>query len=261
MKKAIAVLLLTAFSQLGVQAQNKGENLTPSARVYKPKYLKAGDRASQVARLVSSLTNNRIQVYWEPIVGGFIMRDLQLSPPPDEKTRDQAEALLIQFDVPEPPKIEKEPEFTIYFLRTSPPGAAEKSDTVPADLASAVAEMKHTLPYGGFKLVDTMVVKVRHQTRLEGVLHASLKQDAGATPTFYRLEIVEPSVSDDGKTISAMNFGFHVDLPGSGNEPSKPVGISTDLVIHENQKLVLGKIPLSGQDRDDLWLVVTAKVK
>ncbi|HLJ46737.1 MAG TPA: hypothetical protein VKU01_12050 [Bryobacteraceae bacterium] len=265
MNKIAPAVLFAAVAGAGLlQAQPDAKlDLGPLSRVYVPKYLTAGNRANHVGEFVQRIFSG-INVYWEPLVNGYVIQERQFTSPPsspaNQELLDRVEAMLKRMDVPEPPSAEKGVEFTIYLLRANSAGD-DKAGAIPPDLASAVAEMKRTLPYSRFTLADTIVTTVHSSAKVEGVLREDFKPSS-APPYYYRLEFGTPRVSGDGKTVSLQQFEFHIDIPENFPTPQlKPIGISTDLVIHENQKLVLGKIPLSGTDRDDLWLVVTAKAK
>src|SRR5664280_940206 len=168
MNRAAVTVLLLALSQLvPLPAQTKPENnLSPRMRVYEPKYLK-GDRAEQVSRFVSSVVGS-VSINWEPVVNGLVIH----SNIPDDI--DKAEALLKRFDVPAPPPpAERQIEMTIHLIRASA-GATGVPSSVPPELEPVVKEMKGSLTYTGFSLVDTMVVNVRDEMKLDDLLPNSV---------------------------------------------------------------------------------------
>jgi hypothetical protein len=250
MNKLAAGLMFFAFSQLiPVAAQTKPENnLSPKARIYEPKYLK-GQRAEQVARFVEKVTN--VMVRWEPVVNGLLLNSMQGQA--DEL--DKAEALLKRFDVPEPvPPPERQIEMTVSLIRAFV-DVGRVQGSMPPELASVVKEMKGALPYAGFNLVETLHVNVRDGMKVEDFLPN--------VPHFYSLEFHEPSVSADGKTVSVRGFRFAVKVPGAMAPGStyQDVGIATPLTLYDGQKQVLGKIKLDPMSGDDLFVVLSYKLK
>jgi hypothetical protein len=252
MNKLRAALIIFVVSHvLPVAAQTKPENnLSPRIRIYETKYLKA-DRAQRVGRFVESVVDVRVR--WEPVVNGFVLNNM--TGPADGL--DKAEALLKRFDVPEPlPAPERQIEMTVNLISAYAEARAQAS--VPSELAGVVKEMKGALPYAAFNLVGSIQVNVRDGLRLEDLLPAVVV--GTNVPYFYSLLFNEPSVSGDGKTVSVKTFRFGVKVPvGSGQYQDE--SITTSLSMHEGQKQVLGKIKLDPASRDDLFVVLSCKVK
>jgi hypothetical protein len=256
MNKLAAGFILFALSQwLPASAQTKPENnLTPRMRIYEPKNM-TRQRAEQVARFVGFVT--RVQIQWEPVVNGLLLNN-QTGATEDI---DKAEALLKRFDVPEPAAPpERQIEMTISLIRAYA-DAAKVQGSVPPELASVVKEMKGSLPYGGFSLVDTIQAIVRDGLKLEDALPSSVW--AVGIPQFYSLEFHEPWLSADGKTVSVRGFRFGVKIPVVTNTGViyQDEGISTPLAIHEGQKQVLGKVKTNPSSNDDLFVVLSCKLK
>ena len=254
MSKVAAALL---FLALPAMAQTKPENnITPRARIYEPKYLN-GVRAEQVGRFVQSVVIG-VHIGWEPVVKGLVITSMDTNP---QASLDQAEALLKRFDVPVPTgPPERQIEMTIYLVR----GFGDKGDrkgSVPPELEPVVKEMKGALPYLGFNLVDTIVVNVRDGLKLEDALPSGVT--GVSVPYFYSLEFHDPSLTPDGKTVSVGAFRFAVKVPVTSPAGSmyQDVSIATPLTIHEGQKQVLGKIKLHSMSADDLFVVLTYKLK
>lgn len=261
MNKLAASLIFFAFSQLiPVAAQTKPENnLSPSTRIYEPKYLNR-ERAGQVARFVQSVVRY-VEIHWEPVVNGLVLQDSQarvlVQGAPNEL--DQAEALLKRFDVPEPaPPPQRQIEMTVSLVRAYA-DAGKVQGSVPPELAPVVKEMKGALPYAGFSLLDTIQLNVRDELTVEDALP---NPDAAvrSNPYFYKLMFHQPSVSADGKTVSMRMFHFGVKVPVSSTNglQYQDESITTPLTIYEGQKQVLGKIKLHN---DDLFVVLSCKVK
>jgi hypothetical protein len=104
-------------------------------------------------------------------------------------------------------------------------------------------------------------VIVRAGLKLEDALPSAVT--AVSIPHFYTLEFHDPSVSADGKTVSVQHFHFGVKIPVVTNNGVlyQDEGITTPLTIHEGQKLVLGKVKTNTQSNDDLFVVLSCKVK
>jgi len=211
MSKLAAGLIFIAFSQfIPMAAQTKPENnLTPSTRIYEPKYLNR-ERAGQVARFVQSVVRY-VEIHWEPLVNGLVLQDSlsrKLVPgAPDEL--DKAEALIKRFDVPEPaPPPERQIEMTLNLVNAFA-GPGDRKGSVPPELAPVIKEMKGALPYSGFNLVDTIQVSVRDGMKLEDALPVAVT-GMGGVQYFYSVEFHEPSVSEILNRYLLQEFG-HVE--------------------------------------------------
>jgi len=67
----------------------------------------------------------------------------------------------------------------------------------------------------------------------------------------------------DAKTVAPRGFQFTLKITYGMNDVKDGLEakIKTDPVIHEGQKMVLGKIRLLPGENADLWLVLTAKFR
>lgn len=267
MNKLAAGLLFFAFSQLiPVAAQTKPENnLSPRMRIYQPKYLNHS-RAEEVARFVHSVIGT-VTVLWEPVVKGLVLDASMAGGQSASDELDKAEALLKRFDVPEPPPTpDRQIEMTVSLIRAYA-DAGKVQGSVPPELAPVVKEMKGALPYVGFSLVDTIQVIARDGLKLEDALPSAVTPPVSSggvsIPYFYNLLLDGARVSPDGKTVSVRMFHFGVKIPVSTSNGVlyQDVGITTPLTIYEGQKLVLGKIKPNSMSNDDLFVVLSCKVK
>jgi hypothetical protein len=174
---------------------------------------------------------------------------------------EKAVALLKKYDVPPPPK--PEVEFTAYLVLASLPGQAPEAvfqsgpntakwtpPPIPAELQSALTQMKQTLADRTYWLRDTIVTKVIESTSIHGSLQ-------GIGPLIYTLSYQNISVSRDGKSVQIKPFAIEV-KPYSSQAFFADSSISTDTVIQEGQKLVIGKMATSF---GDMYVVLTAKVQ
>ncbi len=265
MNKLIAGLVFVAFSQLHPLAAQSGleGNLSPRVRVYIPKYLKR-DRAEQVARFVRSVLANDVLITWEPVINGLVLE--HRGPAKFDNSSgdlDKTEALLKRLDVPEPaPTPERQIEMTVHLIRAyTDPGHAKGSAPVPPELADVVKEMKGALPYAGFGLVDTIQVKVRDGLQLEDALPNAITENIVQAPFFYNLMFNGPSTSADGKIVSIRSFRFGIKVPVGMTAQYQDESITTPLTIYDAQKQVLGKLKMRPSSGDDLFVVLSCKVK
>ena len=188
-------------------------------------------------------------------MNGFALRH-QGQPQYSAEALDKAEALLKRFDVPDPS--DRQIDMTVYLIRAFGNGGPPEG-TVPPELSSVVKEMKGALPYSGFNLIDTKLLALRNGLRVEDGLQTGLT----SVPYFYSLEFHEPSVSADGKTVvvQGFNFGLRVPVSTSNGLLYQTESISTPLTIQQGQMQVLGKIKLNSLSNDDLFVVLSCKVK
>jgi len=260
MKKIAATLLLLACWRFS-PAQTKPENqLTPTIRLYEPKNLDLA-RVMSLTNFVGSVIGPGVKVYWDEGPHAVVIRGDR---PPD---LDAAEAMLKRFDVPAlKTPVSSLIEVTAYLVvaASGPPpdphrrgieAPPPQPKPIPAELQSAVEEMKHTFSYEHYTLADAIILQPRGGGEQQGILPWGLYIDPYTT---YSLAYSNANVTD-GNRVNLYDFQFSVKVPiGEKGVESK---IKTNVVIRENQKLVLGKIRLNPSDNADLFLVLTAKVK
>ena len=114
----------------------------------------------------------------------------------------------------------------------------------------------------GFELADTIRVNVRNGLRLEDALPVAATREGGVT-YFYNMEFHEPAISTDGKILSLGGFRFGLRLPvnTNGTYTYQDVGIASPLTIYQDQKQILGKVKLQSSSPDDLFVVLSYKLK
>jgi hypothetical protein len=66
------------------------------------------------------------------------------------------------------------------------------------------------------------------------------------------------AVSNDRKTVNVNPFKFSLRVPSG--DTYLYTGITTDVAIHEGQKLVIGKVRTGLDDSVNIFLVLTVKV-
>jgi len=171
--------------------------------------------------------------------------------PPEvmEKTLE----LLKRYDVAPtpPPRV----EFVAYLVWASVNYGSPPGQPIPATIEEAVAEMKKTFAYTDYKLLDTVSTGVLHHAEVENILPGA---SSAGTAYSYTINYGNSAVSNDGKTVNVNPFRFSLRIPSGGTYLS--TGITTDVAIHEGQKLVLGKVRIGLDDSVDIFLVLTVKV-
>jgi hypothetical protein len=221
------------------------------------------ERGEQIFNLVRSMSSNWAILSYQRELGIVVIR----TPQPDD--RDKVIALFEKYDVPPPPK--PEIEFTAYLVLATKPGAAPSwfagkppaAAPLPADLQSAVVQMKQTLADRTYSLSDTIVTAVSGSAEYDGIL-------PGSAAHYYSLSYTDATVDRDGKTVRLHPFRFKLTAPCAAANGCPTTGITTDTAISEGQKLVLGKIaiqppmqlpPLPAGTAGDLFVVLTVKIK
>jgi hypothetical protein len=206
-------------------------------------------RATEIANFVGQL-DRRVNVQFNgPFKTAIIQPNGNTPPEVGEKTLE----LLKRYDVAPtpPPRV----EFVAYLVWASVHYGSPPGEQIPAAIEEAVAEMKKTFAYTDYKLLDTVSTDVRHHAEVENILpYAS----SAGTAYAYTINYDNTAVSNDGKTVNVNPFKFSLRIPSGGTYLS--TGITTDVAIHEGQKLVLGKVRIGLDDSVNIFLVLTVKV-
>lgn len=173
------------------------------------------------------------------------------STPPEvtEKTLE----LLKRYDVAPtpPPRV----EFVAYLVWASAHYGNPPGQPIPAAIEEAVVEMKKTFAYTDYKLLDTVSTDVHHHAEIDNILPGA---SSAGTAFFYTINYGDTAISDDRKTVNVDPFRFSLRIPSGGTYQS--TGITTDVAIHEGQKLVLGKVRTGLDDSVNIFLILTVKV-
>jgi hypothetical protein len=244
MKSIAAILALSALCSISLAQTRPDIQLPPNVRMYEPKNL-TPDRAERVATFVRNLVE--IQVSWDNVPHAFVIRGGK----PEEQ--DTAEALLKRFDVPES-KVELRVHLIRAWSGSSPAVTSVPANAVPADLKSAIDEMKSTFNYDRYSLWDTILIQPKG---IGGETRGILPTDPSAEipPYVYTVTYgLYGGSPAEGKTVNLSNFSFSIKI---GDIESH---IKTDVTLHDGQKLVLGKIRLLPGANSDLFLVLTTKI-
>ena len=232
------VLALLAFCSTSLAQSKPDAQLPADVRIYEPRNL-TPDRADRVANFVRNLLDRPgLRITWDNVPHAFVIRD------GNTQNLDTAEALNKRFDVPE-----TRIELSIHLIRAYPSAAAGGPPTspVPADLKSAIDEMKGAFSYDHYGLWDTIVLPIKSNGEVQGIL------PGGSGPSVYNVNYSTFGPPTESKTLNLSSFQFSIKFAEIESH------IKTDLTIREGQKLVLGKIRLLGTTTD-LFLVLTTKV-
>jgi len=215
------------------------------------------DRAAEVVTFVGQLEEHRVMIQLNgPFKTAVIRPDPgawanggNTSPDEMEKTLE----LLKHYDVAPtpPPRV----EFVAYLVWASVHYGSPPGQPIPAAIEDAVAEMKKTFTYTDYKLLDTVSTDVHRHTEISNIVPGASWQ---GTVLSYKISYGNTAVSNDGKTVNVTPFGFSLLIPSGGTCLSP--GITTDVAIHEGQKLVLGKVRIGLDDSVNIFLVLTVKV-
>ncbi len=175
----------------------------------------------------------------------------------------KAEEMLKRYDVAAP-TLPPEPEvdFVAYFVRASTSAggvASPPGQPIPPVLQEAIAEMKKTFAYTEYTLLDTVETEVHRQAKVENMLPGVIQN---ATPYFYEIEYDNTELSPDRKTVTVNPFRFTVRIPvqSASNMQYQDSGVTTSVVLHEGQKLVIGKVRTGFNNPADIFLVLTVRL-
>jgi hypothetical protein len=240
--KAVTALLMVFVCCPAGPAQTLPEMKLPAGvAVYQPQNL-TPEKCQSVANSVHSLMNNMVSVYWDGVAHAFLINN---GKPED---RDAAIALLKHFDVPDPRM-----DLTVSLIRASFSAAAPQGTPVPADLKAAIDEMKGAFNYERYSLWDAIVLHLQGKS---GETREIIPADAGGAPYIYTVTYLTGSVQPGSKTVNLASLTCSIKMPQGPDIESHIT--TSDVTIHEGQKLVIGKIRLMA--KEDLFLVLTTKV-
>jgi hypothetical protein len=208
------------------------------------------NRASEIVNFAVLLTENRVMIQLNGPFKTAIVQPNGNTPP---EATERALELFKRYDVAPtpPPRV----EFVAYLVWASVHYGSPPGQPIPAAIEEAVAEMKKTFPYTDYKLLDTVSTEVRHHADVENILPATTSSGSAYS---YAINYGDTAVSNDGKTVNVNPFKFSLRVPSGGQYLN--TGITTDVAIHEGQKLVLGKVRIGLDDSVNIFLVLTVKV-
>ncbi len=178
-----------------------------------------------------------------------------------KETVAAVEDAIKRFDVPQPPA--KNIELTAYLLVTGE--QANQKANIPEELQGVIKQLSSVFSYRGFRLLETMAVLSRdgRSGGVSGVLplqsenNPNMKYNFGFDSARIVTNENGPIVRVDKLRLNLL--GARYTLAGGQTQQDSISGISTDIDIHEGQKVVVGKASIEGGN-GALFLVMTAKI-
>ncbi len=251
-----------AAQQLSGAPQQKVLADRPDPVLYEFKHL---DNESALAVIHLAQTMFSISMSWEAKLHTVVLYSA---------SRDQlqkAADFVKRYDVPPPP--EPQIHFVAYLIRAGDPpsqGSALQSgvNPIPAQLEDVVTEMKKSFVYPNYALLDT-VTSVSHG----GAGASDMLPGRSAFALGYDIEYGNVSVSPDRKSVNVKPFLFQLHNGGGLAKENVTSSFTSNITIHEGQKLVLGKVRMPREiverpgneptlgERADLFVVLTVKVE
>lgn len=250
MKRLCSVLMMTVGLGFG---QEKVPAAAPAPQEMKVFQIKNAD----VNRLTAMLS----------IFGARLEKDASLRLISVSGTREQVKAIedaITRFDVA--PPAQKNVDLTFYLLLATGAGTTEK---LPAELDPVVKQLQSTFSYRGYRLMDTLVGRIRDGEAMESSSNPKTEGEPSQGPTSVQLRVGRVSVGSNEKvnmvrldTLRVLIRTPACATPGQQNctmFQQTENAIVTSLDLREGQKVVVGKTTLPRPD-SAVILVVTAKV-
>jgi hypothetical protein len=165
-------------------------------------------------------------------------------------------------------------ETQLYLIVGTNQEAAESK--LPPALDSVLKQMRATLPFKNYRLVSTLINRVKNNGRLQlnwvGGPMASFGSTASTTPSFSNFNIRQVNLvrnSQGQQTIQMVGFNFGARIPiqvgaVAANGEVKPVtnyettGLGTDISMREGEPVIVGTLNV-GPSGDAIILVVSAR--
>ena len=149
---------------------------------------------------------------------------------------------------------------------------------LPAALESVVKQLRASLPFRNYRLVATLINRVKNEGRLNlkwigGPLFASASSASAGTPSFNEFSVNSVKLVRDGSgreyiRMDQFRFGARVPIQTSQTVAStgagfpvinyEPTGLGTDISIREGEPAIVGTLNV-GPSGDAIILVMTAR--
>jgi hypothetical protein len=211
-------------------------------------------RLERVIQVVRKLDNSPTQIVYDSQ-----LKTLALKGSPQDIAR--IEELLRRFDIPERETRARQIQLTIHMVEATEQPAAQPS-TLPSNLTSAIEQIRTAFGYKGFRLIDTIMLQGRggSGTELTGLLPITATREG--EKTFFSARYAGVGYVESQKTLFVTGFRFNIRIPVTSGENVTygDSGISTDLSIRDDQKLVLGKLSKDQMPGSGVFLILTSKV-
>jgi len=162
------------------------------------------------------------------------------------------EQAVKELDVPLPYELARDVELMVYVIGASP--EATPDDKPTADIAPVIRQLKAVFPYGGYQLLDSMMIRSREgrQSQSDGILRSFSRGQAHPNPYHIRCNLGERNDEGSDRTIRLDRFSFGTQVPDTN------VNIDANFDIQNEQKVVVGSTNIDGGN-SALFVVVSAK--
>jgi hypothetical protein len=165
-------------------------------------------------------------------------------------------------DKPRPATSSGNVEFVVQLIE----GTDQATPSPPKGLEEVIRQLSNTFPYGGYRLVETFIVRAKigdKNAEVSGMIPNIAAE--GLPPSRYsysvRARAVVPQGSGRAIQLEALRLNLSVPVPtgNSGQYNFTDIGIQTEMSVPEGKTVVVGKAGAAGPIRG-LFLVMTAKV-
>ena len=165
-------------------------------------------------------------------------------------------------DKPRPATSSGNVEFVVQLIE----GTDQAAPGPPKGLEEVIRQLSNTFPYGGYRLVETFIVRAKvgdQNAEVNGLIPNITAE--GLPPSHYsysvRARAIVPQGSGRVIQLEALRLNLRVPVPigNSGQYNFTDIGVQTEMSVPEGKTVVVGKAGAAGPIRG-LFLVMTAKV-
>ncbi len=176
----------------------------------------------------------------------------------------EVEAAIRSLDVPPADDPEANVELTVHFLGVTD---EEHTEELPDGLDAVVEQLRPRFPYPGYRLLDTLLARIRvgRSVEVSGVEPDPQGGGRSVRPMIYqfRTNLVGVSGSAGPKTIHLQNLraGFRTPVLTAGDNAYNyaDLGVNTDIDVPEGKLIVVGKTGMQGKARG-MFVILQARV-
>jgi hypothetical protein len=175
---------------------------------------------------------------------------------------EMAQQVIDATDKPRPATSAGNVEFVVQLIE----GIDQATPGPPKGLEEVIRQLSNTFPYGGYRLVETFIVRAKvgdQNAEVNGLIPNIAAE--GLPPAHYsysvRARAIVPQGSGRVIQLEALRLNLRVPVPtgNSGQYNFTDIGIQTEMSVPEGKTVVVGKAGAAGPIRG-LFLVMTAKV-
>jgi hypothetical protein len=164
------------------------------------------------------------------------------------------EQAVKELDTPLPDELARDVEVTVYVIGASTQPIPE--DRPAADLAPVIRQLRAVFPYGGYQLLDTMMIRSREgrQSISDGILKSFPSAQNTQLDHGYHVHCQLGDRHDGGsdRTVRFDQFSF------TTRADKSDIGIHTDFELQDGQKVVVGNTNIDGGN-SALFVAVSAR--